>query len=83
MQKPRVHPDSRTLTYSRGHFYFFKAERIPFVEHEKHQRLEEGHLELLLSLKENGHGVWGVVRTVYGKAEKVPLISLKLCGVWG
>lgn len=37
-------------TYASGHFYFFKAKSIPFVEHEQHQRLEEGYLELLLPL---------------------------------
>lgn len=48
-------PVKRDHTDARGRSYLFEAEPVPVIEHEQHQRLEEGHLELLLPLEESRH----------------------------
>lgn len=39
-----------TRTYSRGQFDLLQGELLPFVKHQQHECLEEGHLQLLLAL---------------------------------
>ena len=45
-------PPQLAVLYACGHPDVLEAEAVPFIEHEQHQRLEQGHLELLLPLKE-------------------------------
>lgn len=78
-QKPHIHEEG-FHTYPSGHFYIFKAESIPFVEHEKHQSLEEGHLELFLPLsKENRHIM---CEAMFAQLEKFRRLLLVL-KLWG